>query len=72
MPIWNGEWSGLRRCFADQTTPTPTPPTRPPAPSGPNQDVLPHVSEEAAQMGDITGEGGPDLSQGTPVQEVGW
>ena len=29
------------------------------------------MSEEAAQVGDITGEGGPDLSQGTPVQEVG-
>lgn len=31
---------------------------------------LPHVSEEAAQMAEITGSEGPDLSQGTPVQEV--
>ena len=31
---------------------------------------LPHVSEEAAQMAEITGGEGPDLSQGTPVQEV--
>lgn len=37
---------------------------------GPNQEQLPHVSEEAASMGKITGEGGPDLEQGTPVQEV--
>ncbi|KAI9817999.1 MAG: hypothetical protein M1832_004520 [Thelocarpon impressellum] len=39
-------------------------------PRGPNQDVLPHVSEEAAATGDITGEGGPELDQGTPVQEI--
>ncbi|KAJ4295163.1 hypothetical protein N0V90_007173 [Kalmusia sp. IMI 367209] len=31
---------------------------------------LPHVSEEAAQMSEITGSEGPDLSQGTPVEEV--
>jgi len=37
---------------------------------GNNQANLPHVSEEAAEMGQITGEGGPDLDQGTPVQEV--
>ena len=37
---------------------------------GPNQDQLPHVSEEAAAIGKITGEGGPDLDQGTPVEEV--
>ena len=37
---------------------------------GPNQDQLPHVSEEAAATGKITGEGGPDVEQGTPVQEV--
>ncbi len=37
---------------------------------GPNQEQLPHVSEEAAATGKITGEGGPDLEQGTPVQEV--
>ena len=38
---------------------------------GPNQDQLPHVSEEAGAMADITGEGGPQIDQGTPVQEVG-
>ncbi|KAF1969525.1 30S ribosomal protein-like protein S7 [Bimuria novae-zelandiae CBS 107.79] len=31
---------------------------------------LPHVSEEAAQMAEITGGEGPDLSQATPVEEV--
>lgn len=39
---------------------------------GPNQDQLPHVSEEAAATGKITGEGGPEVEQGTPVQEVRW
>lgn len=38
--------------------------------AGPNQEQLPHVSEEAAATGKITGEGGPDIEQGTPVQEV--
>lgn len=38
---------------------------------GPNQDQLPHVSEEADALGKITGEGGPQLEQGTPIQEVG-
>ena len=37
---------------------------------GPNQDQLGHVSEEAATTGKITGEGGPDLDQSTPVQDV--
>ncbi|KAF2449637.1 30S ribosomal protein-like protein S7 [Karstenula rhodostoma CBS 690.94] len=31
---------------------------------------LGHVSEEASQMADITGGEGPDLSQGTPVQDI--
>jgi small subunit ribosomal protein S7 len=39
-------------------------------PKGPNQDQLPHVSEEAAATGKITGEGGPELEHGTPVEEV--
>lgn len=39
-------------------------------PKGPNQDQLPHVSEEAATAGKITGEGGPELDQSSPVQEV--
>lgn len=38
--------------------------------AGPNQEQLPHVSEEASTTGKITGEGGPDIEQGTPVQEV--
>lgn len=38
--------------------------------AGPNQEQLPHVSEEASITGKISGEGGPDLEQGTPVQEV--
>lgn len=38
--------------------------------SGPNQEQLPHISEEAAAMGNITGEGGPEIDQGTSVQEV--
>ena len=38
--------------------------------SGPNQDPLPHVSEEADALGKITGTGGPDIDQGTPVQDV--
>jgi small subunit ribosomal protein S7 len=41
-------------------------------PTGPNQGGgLGHVSEEAADMSKVTGETGPDLGQGTPVQEVG-
>lgn len=42
---------------------------------GPNQEQLPHVSEEAAATDKIMGEEGPDIEQGTPVQEVrtsGW
>lgn len=31
---------------------------------------LGHVSEEASAMADITGGEGPDLSQGTPVQDI--
>jgi small subunit ribosomal protein S7 len=38
--------------------------------TGPNQDVLGHVSEEAADMGKVAGETQPDLGQGTPVREV--
>ena len=39
-------------------------------PPGTNQEQLPHVSEEAATTGKIKGEGGPEIEQGTPVQEV--
>jgi small subunit ribosomal protein S7 len=38
--------------------------------SGPNQDVLPHVSEEAAGVERVKGNAEPDIGQGTPVQEV--
>ncbi|KAH8811959.1 30S ribosomal protein-like protein S7 [Xylogone sp. PMI_703] len=41
-----------------------------PPPRGPNQDQLPHVSEEAGETSRITGETGPELDQGTPVQEI--
>jgi small subunit ribosomal protein S7 len=38
--------------------------------TGPNQDVLPHVSEEAADIGRVKGETKPDIEQGTPVHDV--
>lgn len=37
---------------------------------GPNQEQQPHVSEEAAAIDNAMGKEGPDLEQGTPVQEV--
>jgi small subunit ribosomal protein S7 len=55
------QWRGV----ADTSDKTPTE-----KPRGPNQDVLPHVSEEASMTADITGEEGPELEQGTPIQEV--
>jgi small subunit ribosomal protein S7 len=51
-----------RRCFGNEKDPKPA--------KGPNEDVLGHVSQEAADMGKITGETEPDLGQGTPVQDV--
>lgn len=39
-------------------------------PKGPTQDVLPHVSEEAANTAKILGQTPPELEQGTPVEEV--
>lgn len=46
-------------------------------PTGPDQDQLPHVSEEAAKIGRImerkcdgNAPGSPELEQGTPVDEV--
>ncbi|KAH7135587.1 ribosomal protein S7 domain-containing protein [Dendryphion nanum] len=42
--------------------------TKPTDPTG--EGSLPHVSEEAAKMAEITGGQGPDLSKGTPVEEV--
>ena len=39
-------------------------------PKGPNEDQLPHISQEEAAIGEITGEGGPDVGQSSPVEEV--
>jgi len=39
-------------------------------PKGPNQEQLPHVSEEAAAVDKTMGGTGPEIEQGTPVQEV--
>lgn len=39
-------------------------------PNAATQSGIGHVSEEAADMENITGGTGPDLGQGTPVQEV--
>ena len=39
-------------------------------PKGPNEDQLPHISQEEAAIGEITGEGGPDVNQSSPVEEV--
>lgn len=37
----------------------------------PNQEQLPHVSEEASTMGKISGDGGPEVEeQSTPIEEV--
>ncbi|RPB04007.1 ribosomal protein S7 [Choiromyces venosus 120613-1] len=47
-----------------------TPPPIPSKPLGPNQDVLPHVSEEAAITADIMGGESPALEQGTPIGEM--
>ncbi|KAI9838361.1 MAG: hypothetical protein M1819_005629 [Sarea resinae] len=68
-PSWAVQPMRLRivpvRTFADEKRPSSEI-----QPKGPNMDPLPHVSEEAAALGDITGEGGPELEQGTPVQEI--
>ncbi|KAI9841368.1 MAG: hypothetical protein M1837_000751 [Sclerophora amabilis] len=56
--------AAIRRTYAESEKPPQEQRT------GPNQDVLPHVSEEAAATGKITGEGGPELEQGTPIQEI--
>lgn len=42
----------------------------PPGSKGPNENQLPHVSEEQAAMDKITGGTPPDVDQGTPVQKV--
>lgn len=37
---------------------------------GPNMQQQEHVSEEAAKIAQVQGGSGPDLNQGTPVQDV--
>jgi small subunit ribosomal protein S7 len=56
----------LQRSFADASKDLPKSPDG----KGPTTDQLPHVSQEAAATADITGEAGPDITQGTPVNEV--
>lgn len=48
------------------------PPAPPAADRSKREDAqpLPHVSEEAAKVAEITGSEGPDINQGTPVEEV--
>jgi len=55
----------LHRSFASKDPPPP-----PEQPVGPNQDVLPSISEETAATAKITGETPPEIEQGTPVSEV--
>ncbi|KAI9714286.1 MAG: hypothetical protein M1820_000247 [Bogoriella megaspora] len=57
-----------KRCFAESKNDTLT--EQPVEAEGPNQAQLPHVSQEAAATAKVKGEKGPDLEQGTPVQEV--
>ncbi|KAH8599943.1 30S ribosomal protein-like protein S7 [Bisporella sp. PMI_857] len=54
-----------RRCFADDKKPESLPPA-----TGRNSATMGHVSEEAADLGEIKGETTPDLDQGTPVREI--
>lgn len=49
----------------------PLPKTDTPQKPGPNEEQLPHVSEEAAAMAKVKGETAPQIEeQGTPIQEV--
>lgn len=57
-----------RRHITAEEKPLPEPDGQGP---GHDHSHLPHVSEEAAAIGEVTGEGGPDIEEhGTPVQEV--
>lgn len=59
------------RSFADDATNKPNKlPQAEGETVGPNMQQQEHVSEEAAKMAKITGGQGPDVEQGTPVQEV--
>ncbi|KAF2841801.1 ribosomal protein S7 [Patellaria atrata CBS 101060] len=55
----------IRRGFADSKSPS-----KPEDKNAENAESLPHVSEEAAKMSEITGKVGPDLKQGSPVEEI--
>jgi hypothetical protein len=57
----------LCRCFAANSKDLPT---APPNESGLNESTLPHVSEEARDIGETMGTGGPEIEQGTKVDEV--
>ncbi|KAB8300014.1 hypothetical protein EYC80_000254 [Monilinia laxa] len=50
-----------RRCFAEEKQPTR---------NGSNEDVAGHVSEEARDMAEITGETPPDMGNSTNVQDI--
>jgi len=54
------------RLYSDQTKP-------PAADRSKREDAKPieHVSEEAASMAKTMGEDGPDLNQGTAIEDVG-
>jgi len=54
------------RSYTDSSKDMPISPNN----KGPNQDTPLHVSEEAAAIAKTTGETGPDLEQGTPIEEV--
>lgn len=42
----------------------------PPSTKGPDEDQLPHVSQEQAELDKSMGKTPPDLEQGTPIQDV--
>jgi len=60
----------IRRNYAASAADSDHPEIGQKKPTGPNMQSQEHVSEEAAKMAKITGGEGPDLSQGTPVQDI--
>ena len=58
------------RNYADDTNRPDKLPEAPVGQKGPNTQQQEHVTEEAAKMAKIQGKEGPDVEQGTPVQEV--
>lgn len=63
-----GQQAICRRFASDQSKDLPQ--AKEAEAAGPNMNQQEHVSEEAAKMAKITGGEGPDLSVGTPVQDV--